>query len=151
MKMNQNKLFISDGLTFNNHKEVLRHISQKLIKEKIVLPSHLEALQERETKFPTGIAFEDYAVAIPHCEVDHALIPAVYVIRLLKPVAFNRADENEMIDVSLTIGLVVTEPTEQLKLLKALFSRLQNKKFYEFLLNSSVDEIQQCFEQEIFC
>jgi len=146
----KNKLLISDGLSFNDYTQVLQHISQTLIEQKIVSPSHLAALQEREASFPTGIVFEDYAVAIPHCEATHALKPAIYLIRLVEPVAFNRADEDELVDVSLVLGLVVTEPAEQLKLLKALFSRLQDKQFYEFLLNSSSDEIQQRFNQEIF-
>ncbi|WP_392558428.1 PTS galactitol transporter subunit IIA [Orbus mooreae] len=148
--MTQNKLLISDELSFDDYKQALQHISQTLIAEKIVSPSHLEALQEREESFPTGIAFEDYAVAIPHCEATHALKPAVYLIRLKQPVAFNRADDDQMVDVSLIMGLVVTDPADQLKLLRALFSRLQNKEFYEFLLNSSRDEIQQRFNQEIF-
>lgn len=148
--MKQSQLFISNQVSFDNYQQALQHISQTLIEKGIVAPSHLAALQEREQSFPTGIAFEDYAVAIPHCEAAHALAPAVYIIRLETPVAFNRADEDETVDVSLIMGLVVTDPADQLKLLRALFSRLQNKEFYEFLLTSSVDEIQQRFNQEIF-
>ncbi|MDI5425015.1 PTS sugar transporter subunit IIA, partial [Salmonella enterica subsp. enterica serovar Kentucky] len=39
------------------------------------------ALVEREASFPTGIALERHAVAIPHCEAVHAKSPAIYLIR----------------------------------------------------------------------
>ncbi|RKS84787.1 PTS system galactitol-specific EIIA component (Gat family) [Orbus hercynius] len=148
--MNKSKLLISDGLSFDNNEQVLTHISQTLIDKQIVAASHLNALQDREKIFPTGIAFADYAVAIPHCEAEHALAPAIYLLRLKNSVAFNRADDDSMVDVNLVMGLVVTDPADQLTLLRTLFTRLQDKVFYEFLLNSSSDEIHARFNQDIF-
>lgn len=80
--------------------------------------SHLNALIKREEDFPTGIVFSDYSIAIPHCEAEHSVIPAICLMRLEKTVLWHQADDNTMTEVSLILGLVVTSPADQLKLLK---------------------------------
>lgn len=148
--MNKCQLFIEDDLRFNNEQEALTYISEQLQQKGIVKKSHLEALIEREKTFPTGIALDGYAVAIPHCEAEHAISPAIFIVRTLSPVAFNRADEDSIVEVSLIISLVVTSPEDQLTLLKALFSNLQDKEFYYFLLNAQQDQIAERFNNVIF-
>lgn len=143
------KLIIKDHIDFKNYQEVLSHISTTLASVGVVKDSHKDALLAREKLFPTGIALDGYAVAIPHCEAEHANHPAIYIIKPINPVLFNRADEDEMINVSLIIALVVTSPADQLKLLKILFSHLQNQAFYQQIIDSSVEEIEQIFQQEI--
>ena len=101
--MNKCQLLFEDKLKFDNQQEVLTYISEHLQQKKIVKKSHLKALIEREALFPTGIALDGYAVAIPHCEAEHANTPAVFIIRTQSPVAFNRADDDCTVDVSLII------------------------------------------------
>lgn len=148
--MNKCQLFIEDDLRFNNEQKALTYISEQLQQKGIVKKSHLEALIEREKTFPTGIALDGYAVAIPHCEAEHAISPAIFIVRTRSPVAFNRADEDSIVEVSLIISLVVTSPEDQLTLLKALFSNLQDKEFYHFLLNAQQDQIAERFNNVIF-
>lgn len=148
--MNKCQLLFEDNLTFNNEIEALTYISKKLQQKGIVKESHLNALIERETSFPTGIELDGYAVAIPHCDARHANIPAIFIIRTQSPVAFNRADDIGKVNVSLIISLVVTSPADQLTLLKALFSNLQNKEFYQFILHAPQSEIAERFENVIF-
>lgn len=50
------------------------------------------------------------------------------------PVSFQRADDDGEIDVSLIIALIVENPAAQLKLLRRLFSELQNPHTLEALL-----------------
>lgn len=143
-------LIIKDNITFSNYKDALHHISSTLAALGIVKTSHDAALLKREEMFPTGIALADYAVAIPHCEAEHAIKPAIYIIKPLTPVTFHRPDEDGTVDVSLIIALVVTSPADQLELLRALFSNLQNYTFYQTIISSSPDEIKQLFQQKIF-
>lgn len=107
------------------------------------------ALLEREATFPTGIALEKHAVAIPHCEAIHAKSPAIYLIRPDMPVSFQRADDDGEIDVSLIIALIVENPAAQLKLLRRLFSELQNPHTLEALLAASDDRLPVRFQQLI--
>lgn len=148
--MNKCQLLFEDNLVFNNETEALTYISKQLQQKEIVKESHLNALIKREALFPTGIALDGYAVAIPHCEAEHANSPAIFIIRTQSPVTFNRADDTGTVDVSLIISLVVTSPKDQLELLKALFTNLQNKEFYQFLLNASPNEIAVRFNRVIF-
>lgn len=143
-------LIINDQISFQNYEQVLQHISATLAEQGIVKDSHLAALLAREEAFPTGIALDGYAIAIPHCEAEHAILPALYIIKPHKPVAFNRADEDEKINVSLIIALVVTSPADQLVLLRSLFAHLQDQTFYQTIMHSSPDEIKQLFQQKVF-
>ena len=140
---------LEDNIKFKDERDALTFISEQLQQKNIVKKSHLKALIEREALFPTGIALDGYAVAIPHCEAEHAISPAIYIIRPQSPVVFNRADEDSTVEVSLIISLVVTSPEDQLNLLKALFSNLQNKEFYHFLISAEANEVAEHFKKVI--
>ena len=147
--MNECQFLLEDNIKFKDERDALTYISEQLQQKNIVKKSHLKALIEREALFPTGIALDGYAVAIPHCEAEHAISPAIYIIRLQSPVVFNRADEDSTVEVSLIISLVVTSPEDQLNLLKALFSNLQNKEFYHFLISAEANEVAEHFKKVI--
>ena len=147
--MNECQFLLEDNIKFKDERDALTFISEQLQQKNIVKKSHLKALIEREALFPTGIALDGYAVAIPHCEAEHAISPAIYIIRPQSPVVFNRADEDSTVEVSLIISLVVTSPEDQLNLLKALFSNLQNKEFYHFLMSAEANEVSEHFKKVI--
>ena len=147
--MNECQFLLEDNIKFKDERDALTYISEQLQQNNIVKKSHLKALIEREALFPTGIALDGYAVAIPHCEAEHAISPAIYIIRPQSPVVFNRADEDSTVEVSLIISLVVTSPEDQLNLLKALFSNLQNKEFYHFLISAEANEVAEHFKKVI--
>lgn len=145
-----NQLFIKTNIHFDNYIDALTYISTDLQQAKVVKPTHLTALLAREQYYPTGIALEDYAVAIPHCEAEHSITPAIYLLKTDTPLLVNRADEESQVAVRLIIALVVNNPTEQLSLLKTLFTQLQNKTFYQSLMDSSEDEMERLFTTTIF-
>ncbi len=147
--MNECQFLLEDNIKFKDERDALTYISEQLQQKNIVKKSHLKALIEREALFPTGIALDGYAVAIPHCEAEHAISPAIYIIRPQSPVVFNRADEDSTVEVSLIISLVVISPEDQLNLLKALFSNLQNKEFYHFLISAEANEVAEHFKKVI--
>ncbi|MDH2926735.1 PTS galactitol transporter subunit IIA [Lonepinella koalarum] len=129
-------VLIKTDISFHDFREALNHIADELIARHIVKASYRQSVFEREDEFPTGIELEHYAVAIPHCEAEHALKPAIYFIRPNKTVAFNRADDDGTVDVHFIIALVVTDPKEQLNVLKTLFGKLQDNQFVEQLIST---------------
>ncbi len=143
------QLFVRTGIEFNTCQEALAHIGEEMLAKGVVHDSYPQALLEREAVFPTGIALERHAVAIPHCEAIHARSPAIYLIRPDKPVKFQQADDDAEIGVSLIIALIVENPTAQLKLLRRLFSELQNPNVLDALLSTSDDELAACFQEAI--
>jgi len=138
-------IHVADGAAFNNYDQVLQHIHEKLTGEGIVKESYLAALREREALYPTGILLDGYAVAIPHCDSSHANQPSIYLIRLPQPVDVDQADGDDKLQVKLVINLVVTDPANQLQLLKALFNNLQIAEFYHNLLELPAEEAKTLF------
>ena len=143
------QLFVRTGITFNSCQQALEHIGEEMLKKGVVHDTWPAALLEREAIFPTGIALEQHAVAIPHCEAAHAKSAALYLIRPDKPVKFQRADEDAEIDVSLIIALIVEHPAEQLKLLRRLFSELQKPETLEALLHTPEGELAARFRETV--
>ncbi|MEF3109718.1 PTS galactitol transporter subunit IIA [Raoultella sp. WB_B2P2-3] len=143
------QLFVRTGIHFSSSQQALEHIGKEMLARGVVHDSYPLALLEREATFPTGIALEQHAVAIPHCEAVHAKSPAIYLIRPDKSVPFQRADDDGEIDVSLIIALIVENPTAQLKLLRRLFSELQNPTTLEALLAASEEQLPELFRHSI--
>ncbi|WP_330981926.1 MULTISPECIES: PTS galactitol transporter subunit IIA [Enterobacterales] len=148
--MSNYRRFFCDGLHFNNSTEALAFIGTKMCAEGVVKDTYPAALLEREVVFPTGIELEGHAVAIPHCDATHAKEPAICVIRPISPVPFMQADGDEYVNAELIIALIVSNPQEQMKLLKQLFSQLQQPSFIDGLLAaSSEDALAEYFNQQI--
>lgn len=140
---------VADGMAYKNYAEVLEHIYQKQYADGIVRESYLKALQEREADYPTGILFDGYAVAIPHCDSQHAIEAAIYILRLPQAVEVSQADGDEKLPVRLILNLVVTQPSAQLPLLKALFKQLQLADFYHQLLQLPAEEAKALFVKTV--
>ncbi|AXU98043.1 PTS galactitol transporter subunit IIA (plasmid) [Erwinia persicina] len=140
---------VTDGAAFKSYDEVLQHIHVRQHAEGTVKDTYLEALREREAMYPTGILLEGYSVAIPHCDSIHANRPSVYIIRLPAPVEVSQADGDDKLPVRLVINLVVTDPANQLQLLKSLFSNLQDKGFYQNLLELPSEKAEALFISQI--
>lgn len=147
--MNETYLFVRTDIDFASASEVLTHIGQQMLEAGVVHDSYPQALHERESHYPTGILLEQHAVAIPHCEAIHAKQPAVYVIRPNQLVHFQQADGDESVPAALVIALVVTNPADQLVMLRRLFSQLQDPVFLNALLASSESELSLLFRQRI--
>lgn len=143
------KLFVRTGIEFATCQQALAHIGEEMLAKGVVHATYPAALLEREAVFPTGIALESHAVAIPHCEAIHAREPAIYLIRPDKPVNFQQADDDAEIAVSLIIALIVENPAAQLTLLRRLFSELQNPATLTALLAAPDHQLAALFRDFI--
>lgn len=141
------EILIKTGGAFENYSEALNHIADELIAKGFVKESYREAIFAREANFPTGIELEEHAVAIPHCEAEHSIKPAIYFIRPDKTVTFNRADDDGTVDAEMLMALVVTNPQQQLKLLRTLFGKLQDNAFVTQLLSVQENNLPEFIKQ----
>jgi PTS system galactitol-specific IIA component len=142
-------LFVRTGIEFETCQLALAHIGEEMLAKGVVHASYPAALVERELNYPTGIALERHAVAIPHCEATHAISPAIYLIRPDKPVNFQQADDDGDVAVSLIIALIVENPAAQMKLLRRLFSELQNPETLDMLLATPAERLAERFRETI--
>ncbi len=147
--MHNFRLIVAADAVFHSADEALRHIGERMVSEGVCRTSYPAALLAREASYPTGIALDGHAVAIPHCEAEHALEPAIYLIRPQQPVAFQQADDDGSIQAELIIALVVTQPEQQLTLLRALFGQLQQPECLASLLNAPAAEMAERFHRQL--
>ena len=126
-------VFVRTGIEFEDCQQALAHIGEEMLRKGVV----------------TGIALERHAVAIPHCEAVHAKSPAIYLIRPDKPVNFQQADDDGDVAVSLIIALIVENPAAQMKLLRRLFSELQNPDTLDMLLATPAEHLADRFRTAI--
>jgi len=143
-------IFVKTDLAFADYHEALTHIGQRMVLAGVVETSYPQALLNREAEFPTGIQLEQHAVAIPHCDATHARSPAIYLIRPETSVEFFQADGDETVAATLIVALIVTHPSEQLTLLRRLFSQLQDPVFFESLLAAPEDQLAALFRKHVF-
>jgi PTS system galactitol-specific IIA component len=117
---------IKDYLTFldesfNSSSEVISFLSRQLEIHGFVNDGFLEAVLERESKFPTGLYLGDINVAIPHTEIKYAKKSGVAIVRLMKPVYFRRMDyPDKEVEVSLVFLLSIVNPGEYVNFLSKL-------------------------------
>lgn len=148
--MDNCEILVKTGIHFADYHQALAHVGECMVQAGMVENSYPQALINREAQFPTGIQLEQHAVAIPHCEATHARHPAIYLIRPDVPVDFFQADDEGTVPALLIIALIVTHPSEQLTLLRQLFSQLQDPVFFESLLTVPEDQLAALFTQQMF-
>lgn len=132
----QNELIITN-LAANQKEEVFRELYNKLYESSYVKESFLNAIIEREKKFPTGLQLSKYNVAIPHTDAEHVLKPAIAMATLAKPVVFkNMANPQEDINVSIVFMLALNAAHSQVEMLQQLIELIQNELFIKKLLKA---------------
>lgn len=102
-----------------------------------VEPGYGEMVCEREKTFPTGLPGKTMAIALPHTNPTLVNKPAIGVIVPRRSVKFKMmgALETEL-DVELIMPLVIKEPNNQLRLLKAMMGVIQDGELLERIRNS---------------
>ena len=76
-----------------NTEEFFKTLYPFLLKKSYVNESFLDAIEEREGRFPTGIEMEQYNIALPHVDSIHVKQNALILCRLIQPITFRKMDE----------------------------------------------------------
>lgn len=64
-----------------DQEELFSYVANQLLDRNFVTSTYLEAIIERESKFPTGLKTALYDVAIPHTDPDYVLNPFVFILK----------------------------------------------------------------------
>ena len=94
-----------------------------------VKESWLDAIETREKNYPTGLAFEDIAVAIPHVDPENLVKPYIAVIKPKNPIVFEgMAGIGGEVPAQLIVNLGLLAHAEgQVAVLQALMGIFSNK------------------------
>ncbi len=100
---------------------LIRLLCKKLEEAGCVDSEHVQAVLEREKRFPTGLPTRPFCVAIPHGEGEGVNESALAFARLKKSVIFkNMADDKEELEVRMIFLIANNEPENQVKTLRRL-------------------------------
>lgn len=131
--------------------EAIRELAQAFVKEGAVKESFVEAVLEREKNYPTGLPAVAFDIAIPHTVSKHVIQPAMAVGVLKKPVEFHQMGSPDIIlHPQILFMLAISDPKEQLSLLRRIMKLLQNKELLSGVKNAkSPDEVLRLLQPAI--
>lgn len=148
-------IYLSDSLVqidlnANTDLDVLKQLSELLIKNGVVKTSFRQAIQNREREFPTGLPFENIGVAIPHTDTEHVITQSLAIGILKNPVKFRvmGGDIDDFVDVKIIFMLAIKEPHQQIEFLQSIVNLMQNhQKLSELLSLSDSKKIISSFKK----
>jgi PTS system galactitol-specific IIA component len=137
-----------------NTDDVFQAINSALHERGWVADTFLDALRRREEEFPTGIDFGGFSVALPHADPEHVREPGIVVATMRAPVTFQAMDDpSQALDCRLAVMPILTDAKNQVPFLAAITGSLQDRSFYQSLLDSGsdtevADRLQAAFDSE---
>ncbi|WCC80275.1 PTS sugar transporter subunit IIA [Cutibacterium equinum] len=135
------RLIVAD-VTATTRDDLFTQVNDRLLSDAMVKPSFLAAARAREETFPTGLDFSYVSIAIPHVDPEHVISPAVLVCRNSETTVFHAMDDPERsLDVRLSIWPLVTDPANQVEMLSAVISLVQDESSYQALLHGAPEEV----------
>lgn len=111
-----------------------RYVADRLMALGYVEDSYLEAIIEREKKYPTGLNTPTLEVAIPHTDPQHIKQPFIYIIKLKTPVIFGEMGTDDVfVKARYAFCLGFTKGADQLVLLQDMMTMFMDKLVMESL------------------
>ncbi|PAB00348.1 PTS sugar transporter subunit IIA [Enterococcus canintestini] len=144
------KLELMDlNLDVKDQVDFFNKVSDRLLVQNVVEDSFKEAITEREKRYPTGLQLENFAIAIPHTDVDHVKEAFVAVNRLKTPINFYQMGTDDLIvSVKEILVLGIKDPKNQVGLLSELMEVFSDIEFLEkYQSANSNEEIKNLIDQ----
>lgn len=126
VRFDENLVVFVEGAA--SYEEVEAHMAQVLLEQGYVRETFAQAIADREISYPTGLEFGEHNIAMPHCDVEHVLSPAICMGVLGAPVDWRRMDDPESTcKVELVVMLALNEAHAHLEMLQKVVGLLQNQ------------------------
>lgn len=145
------KELVLTGVEAKSNLEVIEKVANHLYAKGLVKESYINAIQEREKVFATGLPTEGFGVAVPHTDIEHVNEQAICIAVLKEPVKFNvMGSMDEQVDVNVLFMLALKEPHAQLAMLQAVIGIIQKADVLEKICTSNnPEEIFEIVEKEL--
>ena len=118
--------------------EILRQMAEKLYSLGYVKESYIQAIQDREASYPSGLPMEDLKIAIPHTDADHVNQSVICFARLDDNVEFSVMGAPEMkIPVRLISMFALKEKKKIGDLLETLITTYQDNDVLKSLVDAA--------------
>ena len=127
-----NQLFSSDLIYLDYEAsdafDFLNKINIELVNKNIVMPTYLDAIIEREKKYPTGLPSQPFPVAIPHGDPEHVIRPCIVVVRPTTPIEFGEmGTDDKTVAAKYIFMLVVKKVSNQITLLQSMIDMFMDE------------------------
>ena len=107
--------------------EALRIMAGLFVESGVAKPSYPDAIVAREAQYPTALPATAFDIAVPHTFAEHVNEPAMGICVLREPVEFHQMGSPEItLQPRLLFMLAITDPKDQIKLLRKIMKLIQN-------------------------
>lgn len=135
------KKLVITHLEASSSEEVLQVLAEKLAMEGYVKPEYIEAIQQREKEYPTGLPSSVPAIAIPHANYELVNKTTLAIATLKRSVMFhNMEDVSEKIPIQIVIMMAIGEPHGQIEMLQKIVTIIQDEALRIQLLDVTTKE-----------
>ncbi len=133
----------------SDYEEAIKLCANFLQEQGFVKDSFLAACLAREKNFPTGLPLK-LGVAIPHADNIHVIKSCLCLLKLQRPVKFNRIDDPKAtVDVSFMVCIAIAKPNNHSLVLAQLITAFQDENFVTELSQSSSLEMFRIFKDRM--
>ena len=115
----------------------LKLMAEKLHSLGYVKESYIQAIQDREINYPSGLPMEDIKIAIPHTDAAHVNQSVICFARLKDNIEFSvMGDPDQKIPVRLISMFALKEKKKIGDLLETLITTYQDNEVLQALLDA---------------
>ena len=116
----------------------LKIMAEKLYSLGYVKESYIQAIQDREASYPSGLPMEDVKIAIPHTDALHVNQSVICFARLPENVEFSvMGDPDQKIPVRLISMFALKEKKKIGDLLETLITTYQDNSVLQSLIDAA--------------
>lgn len=140
MELQLNEELVFRNIKAGNDKEVLAFLANELYQRGYVKKDYIEAIQLRESEYPTGLPSTQPGVAIPHANFDLVNQTTLAIATLETPVGFRNMEDNQVIlPTKIVIMMAIGEPHGQVEMLQKIVSIIQDEPLREQMTAANSD------------
>lgn len=138
-------LVLNEGLVYRNltaksDSEVLAYLAEQLYEQNYVKKEYIQAIQEREREYPTGLPSTTPAVAIPHANFEMVEKTTLAIATLKESVDFHNMENNqETLPIKIVIMMAIGEPHGQVEMLQKIVGIIQNEPLRQAMVDATSD------------
>ncbi|MFB8553014.1 PTS sugar transporter subunit IIA [Enterococcus casseliflavus] len=140
MELQLNEELVFRNIKAGSDKEVLAFLANELYQRGYVKEDYIEAIQLRESEYPTGLPSTQPGVAIPHANFDLVNQTTLAIATLETAVGFRNMEDNQVIlPTKIVIMMAIGEPHGQVKMLQKIVSIIQDEPLREQMTAANSD------------
>ena len=151
------ELYLNEELVFRNvqaktDSEVLAFLASEMYKKNYVKEEYIQAVQEREKEYPTGLPSTPPGIAIPHANYEMVNKTTLAIATLKDPVLFhNMENNNEQLPIQIVIMMAIGEPHGQVEMLQKIVGIIQDEPLRQEMIRAGNDtELLELLKKAVF-